>query len=103
MVRSRNGDADAGGDQPVRLGGRAFADDDVDDLSRFQQRDPLLDRNFLAMRREDARHAHQVVASDFGVAQGQLEAGEFLAVNSDPLGEADFLRYVHLVSFRTDR
>src|SRR5207249_3282312 len=49
----------------------------------------------LAFRREDAGDADQVVAGDPGVAQGQLEAGQFLAMGAHPFSEEELFGYVH--------
>ena len=87
LAVARDGHADAGGDQAIRLGRGALAHHDVDDLAGLELLQPLLDRDLLAVGREDAGDPDEVVAGDPGVAEGQLEAGQFLAMGAHPLGE----------------
>ena len=92
----RHGDADARRDQPIRLGRRALAHDHMDDLAGLKLLQALIDRDFLAVRREDARDANEVVAGDPGITQGQFEARQLLAVGPDAFGKEQFGGYVHL-------
>ena len=56
--------------------------------SRFM---PWRARQNPAVRRKDARHAHEVAGGDAGGAQRQLERGQLLAVLADTLGEEHLL------------
>src|SRR5438034_371795 len=87
----RDGDPDRGGHQTVRLVGGVLAHHDVEDLSGLEELLPLLQRDQLAVGRENRRHAHQVVLRDAGRAQRHLEARELLAVLADTLGQVDLL------------
>src|SRR5262249_16826515 len=70
---------------------------DVDNLAGLEVFEPLIDGNFLAVGREDARNTDEVIAGDPGIAEGELETRELLAVSPDALGEEQFGGYVHLV------
>src|SRR5438034_129336 len=80
-----------GRDQAVRLVGGVLAHHDVEHLARLEELLPLLERDQLAVGREDRRHAHQVVLRNPGRAQRHLEARELLAVLADALGQVDLL------------
>src|SRR5439155_764787 len=82
---------DSLGDQAVRLVGGVLAHHDVEHLARLEELLPLLERDQLAVGREDRRHAHQVVLRNPGRAQRHLEARELLAVLADALGQVDLL------------
>src|SRR2546425_900468 len=90
-----DGDADRGGDQPMRLVGRGLADDDVGDLPGLEVSHALALGNDAAAGREDARDADDVQGRDVRLAQGHLEGGQLLLVLADSLGEEDLRGDVH--------
>jgi len=81
----RDGDADGGGDQPVRLVGLRLAHDDEDHLPGAQVLQTLGLRDDLAAGREDAAHPDEVEVRNPRVAQGHLERVQLLFMATDAL------------------
>src|ERR1700676_4626361 len=87
----RKGQADAGGDQTVRLFGGILADDGESDLAGADVLQALAARNQFAIGRKDGGDADDVAGGNSRVAESELKTRKSFAMLTNALGEEDFL------------